>query len=105
MFEVSLTPEATSAFLVLAYLFGVALRILWPYAVARMVEPQDFDWQKAKGQIVAAAVGLVGIVVAEVTGEGFVAGLGALGFVGAVISGYGLTAIGRQTQKTADLRK
>lgn len=104
MFEVNLTPEATSALLVLAYLLGVATRVLWPYAVAYLTEPQKFDWEKAKAQIIAAFVGLVGIVLTQLTGEGFVTSLGALGFVGAFTSGYAVSSIGRQVAKTAALR-
>lgn len=105
MFEVSLTPQAAAAILVGAYLLGVAARLFVPYAIAYVTEPQSFDWSKAKGQIVAAGLGLIGVVVSGMLREGFVEGLGALGFVGTFVAGFGAAAVGRATAKAADLRK
>ena len=105
MFEVSLTPEAQAVLLVLAYLLGVAARLVVPYAIAYITEPQKFDWGKAKGQIVAAGVGLIGVILSGMLKEGFVEGLGALGFVGTFVAGYGAAAVGRATAKAADIRK
>jgi len=105
MFDVSLTPQATAAILVGAYLLGVVARLFVPYAVAYVTEPQSFDWGKAKGQLIAAGLGLVGVVVSGMLKEGFVEGLGALGFVGTFVAGFGAAAVGRATAKVADLRK
>jgi hypothetical protein len=105
MFELSLTPQAQALLLVAAYLLGVVARLFVPYAIAYVTEPQSFDWAKAKGQLIAAAVGLVGVVVSGMLKEGFVEGLGALGFVGTFVAGYGAAAVGRATAKAADIRK
>lgn len=105
MFEVSLTPQAQAVLLVGLYLLGVVARLVVPYAVAYVTESQPFDWGKAKGQLIAAGLGLVGVVVSGMLREGFVEGLGALGFVGTFIAGYGAAAVGRMTAKAADLRK
>lgn len=104
MFDVSLTPEATSVLLVVVYLLGVGARIVWPYAVAYLTKPQSFVWEKAKGQMISAAVGLVTVILSGMIEPGFVETLGAAGWVGAFVAGYGAAAVGRQAKKTLDLR-
>jgi len=104
MFGINLSPEAANALLIAAYLVGVAGRILWPYIIAYVTEPQAFDWNMAKGQMIAAAVGLAGIVFQAMTKADFMTTLGALGYAGAIIAGYGLASVGRETQKTVALR-
>jgi len=54
--------------------------------------------------MIAAAVGLAGIVFQAMTKADFMTTLGALGYAGAIIAGYGLASVGRETQKTVALR-
>jgi hypothetical protein len=93
-----ITPEATTAFLVGSYLFGVTLRVLWPFILAYLNEGVKFDWRYAIGQVVAAVIGLFGVMAAE----GFVVELGLLGFFGAFVLGFGAASVGRNGQKTID---
>ena len=102
--DIQISPELANALLVTVYLLGVSVRIAWPFAIAYMTEPIDFDWQKVKGQIVGAAIGLVGVVLAGMVQEGFVVGLGIAGYVGTFIAGYSAASIGRNGQKTIALR-
>ena len=102
--NIQISPELMDALFVVVYLLGVGMRIAWPFAIAYMTQPVDFDWEKVKGQIIGAAIGLVGIVLASMVQEGFVAGLSVIGYVGAFIAGYSAASIGRNGQKTAALR-
>jgi len=105
MLEVSLTPQAQAFLLVAIYLLGAATRVVWPFAVAYLTEPQSFDWGKAKSQIVGTAVGLIGILLSGVFSQGFVEGLLVAGIAGSFIAGYGAASVGRGIAKTVDLRK
>ena len=91
-----LTPEAITALLVVAYLLGVALRIIWPFALAYFRDGAKFDVNYIIGQVIAAIIGLFGVMASA----DFVQSLGAVGFFGAFVAGYGAASIGRESQKT-----
>lgn len=93
-----LTPEAVTAFLVLAYLVGVSVRVIWPYALAYFQDGTPFNGRMIVGQILAALIGLLGIIAAD----DFVASLGLIGFFGSFVAGFGAASVGRNTQKTVD---
>lgn len=95
--EVGLSPAAENGLLIGLYVFGVALRIFWPYILAYLEEGVKFDIKYVFGQFIGAIIGLLGVL----AGKEFLADLGAVGFVGAVVAGYGAASIGRDGQKTA----
>lgn len=96
--NLQINPEAEAGFLVLLYLAGVAVRVIWPYALAFFSEGTKFDWRMITGQILAAVIGLFGVLAAP----DFLSQLGVVGYFGAFVAGFGAAAIGRNGQKTID---
>jgi len=90
--------EAETALLVGLYLLGAVARIVWPYLLAYLQDEVSFDIKFIIGQVVAAIIGLFGIMAAK----DFVGDLGAVGFFSAFVLGYGAASIGRDSQKTTD---
>lgn len=97
-----MTPQLMNVLLALSYVLGVVARVVWPYALAYLNEPQAFDFSKAKGQIVAALAGLVFAAISGGVAQiDLVASFGVAGYLAAFVAGFGVAAFGRETQKTA----
>ena len=92
------TPEMQSALLVVSYLLGVIIRVVWPYALKYFREGALFNWNMITGEILAAIIGLFGVLAAP----DFIMELGPLGYFGAFVAGFGAAALGRNGQKTID---
>lgn len=92
------TLEMKEGLLVATYLLGVAIRVIWPYALKYFREGATFNWRMITGEILAAVIGLFGILAAP----DFIIELGLLGYFGAFVAGFGAAALGRNSQKTID---
>jgi len=96
--DLGLTLAAINGFLILAYVGGVALRVVWPYALKYFETGEPFDFHYLFGQIIAALIGLLGVM----SQSAFLGDLGAIGYFGAFVAGYGASSMGRESQKTSD---
>jgi len=102
---VELTPQAANAILALLYILGVVSRVVWPYALAYFQEPQSFDFEKVKGQVIAAIAGLVFAALSGgITQLDLVGSFGVAGYLAAFVAGFGVASAGREGQKTLDVR-
>lgn len=94
--DFQLSDGTINGLLVLAYIGGVVLRIVWPYLLAFLQDGVKFDVNKVIGQVLAGLLGLLGVF----AGQSFLGDLGAVGYIGALAMGYGAASIGRDGQKT-----
>lgn len=84
------------AWLVVAYLAGVAVSILLPYFLAWLETDEPFEWRMNIGRLITSIVGLL----PALAGADFIAQLGALGYFGAFVFGLGVSQIGRLAQQS-----
>lgn len=96
--DFELGQATINGLLVLLYLGGVALRVVWPYLLKYLQTGEKFSYKFVLGQFLAAVIGLFGVMSQSV----FLGELGAIGHFGAFVLGYGAPSIGRDGQKTAD---
>jgi len=100
-----LTPQMINVLLALSYILGVVARVLWPYMLAYFKEPQSFDFEKVKGQVIAAFAGLIFAALTSGTAQiDLVGSFGVAGYLAAFVAGFGVAAVGREGQKTLDVR-
>ncbi len=88
--------------LIVAYIGGVIVSIVWPYFLAWLENEEPFDWRMNAGRILTALMGILPLFASQE----FLAGLGAMSYVAAFVYGMGASALGRNAQKsTAALLK
>lgn len=100
--------EQTIKILVLvAYILGVSAAIIWPYVNSRLKNPGlAFDWRYAVGQLGAGLAVFFGSLLAS----GKIPDLseyitqGWYGILLASVVGYGAARLGRETQRTNEVR-
>lgn len=85
-----------TTWLVVAYLTGVSVSILLPYALNWLETGEPFQWRMNIGRLITAIVALMPTLAAAE----FLAQLGALGYFGAFVLGLGFSQLGRLGQQT-----
>lgn len=82
--------------LIVAYIGGVVVSIVWPFLLAWIENQEPFDWRMNVGRILTALIGALPLL----ANQEFLAQLGAMSYVAAFVYGMGASAIGRYAQKT-----
>lgn len=88
--------QAMTVWLIVAYVAGVVVSIVFPYALAWVEAGEPFDWRMNVGRVLTALLALLPMVGAA----DFIEQLGVLGYFGAFVLGLGFSQIGRMAQKT-----
>lgn len=94
--------DTMTVWLLIAYLGGVVVSILFPYVLAWIETKEPFDWRMNLGRVLVALMGLLPVIGATE----FLSQLSAAGYFGAFVLGLGFSQIGRIVQKaTATARR
>lgn len=80
----------------LAYFGGVAFGVLWPYLRAYLETGAQIEWNKIKGKVVAA---ILGVFLLPTLGEVLTA-LGGVAWIVAFGMGVAMTTVGHEAQRT-----
>lgn len=88
--------EVVTVWLILAYVAGVVVSIVFPYALAWLENGEAFNWRMNVGRVLTALLALMPTLAAA----DFIERLGVLGYFGAFVLGLGFSQIGRLAQKT-----
>ena len=91
--------QVVTVWLILAYLAGVVVSIVFPYVLAWLENGEAFDWRMNVGRVLTALVALMPTLAAA----DFIEHLGVLGYFGAFVLGLGFSQIGRLAQKATDV--
>ena len=95
--------------IVLTYLLGLSISIVWPYANAWLATDNPefkFDVKKIAGRLVAGAAGIVPLLVSGAFAgqmqeiSGLINQYGWAGYLIALLYGLGVSQTGREVQKT-----
>lgn len=78
---------------------GAVLSVLLPFLRNWVEEKAPFNWRQLVGQLLAAAIAILGQI------TGLAESLAGVGAVQAVAIGWGVSSMGRLAQKTYDLAR
>jgi len=91
--------DTVTVWLVVAYVSGVIVSIVFPYFLAWVETGEPFDVRMNAGRVLAAVFGLLPtLAMAD-----FIAQLSALGIFGSFVFGIGFSQVGRFLQKSGGM--